>query len=59
MINNHWTYSAVLLAMGAAVLGIMAGALVSFRLYRGQQRRQAVYLLLISLLGLSFAQFIE
>lgn len=59
MINNHWTYSAVLIAIASAVLGIMVGALVSYRLYRGQRRRQAVYLLLISLLGLSASQFIE
>ncbi len=57
--NDHWTYSAVLIAIMSGVVGIIVGTLVSYRLFRGPKRRQAVYLLLVALLGLSIAQFVE
>jgi hypothetical protein len=56
---NHWVYSAVITAIGAAFLGLIVGAAVIRRVFLGHRPRPAVSLLLVSLLGLSLSQLIE
>lgn len=56
---SHWVYSAIVVAILAAVLGLVVSALVIHRVYRGHRPRPVMSLLLVSLLGLSLAQLIE
>jgi hypothetical protein len=52
-------YSAVIVAILAAALGLGVSALVVNRVYRGHRPRPVVSLLLVALLGLSFSQMLE
>jgi Ca2+/Na+ antiporter len=56
---THWVYSAVIVAIGSSVLGLIVSALVIRRVFHGDQPRPAIALLLVSLLGLALAQLVE
>lgn len=56
---SHWVYSAIIVAIASAFLGLTVSALVIRRIYHGSRPRPAIALLLFSLLGLSLAQMIE
>lgn len=56
---SHWVYSAIIVAIASAVLGLTVSLLIIRRVYLGHHPRPVISLLLISLLGLSVAQAFE
>jgi predicted permease len=56
---THWVYSAILVAIGASLLGLFVSGMVIRRVFHGDQPRPAIALLLVSLLGLALAQLVE
>lgn len=56
---SHWVYSAIVVTILSAALGLLVSGLVIRRVYGGERPKPAVAMLLIVLLGLSFGQFIE
>jgi hypothetical protein len=56
---SHWIYSAVVVAIASALLGLVVSGMVIRRVFDGHRPRPVISLLLVALLGLSLAQLIE